>query len=234
MKADLRRDWLPLGAIALSFVAAVAVYPRVPNPMPTHWNAAGVPDGYGSRFVGVFLLPLISLGLYVLFLVLPRIDPRRANYERFSGTYRFFRELIILFLLFVYGVTLFASFQPGYQMNSAWMFAGVGFLLAALGNYLPRVRSNWFVGIRTPWTLSSEKVWRATHRVGGRIFVVGGVAIAIAGLLMPGWSLAIILAGTTIIAVVPIVYSYVLYTRVKREEGEGDGLPSSEEEGPHL
>jgi uncharacterized membrane protein len=215
MKTDWRKEWLPLAAILVTFVVAAIVYPRVPDPMPTHWNAAGVPDGFGSRFVGVMLVPLMSVGLYLLFLVLPRIDPRQANYARFSDTYRFFRTLIILYMVFVYAITLMAVFQPGYRMNSAWMFGGIGFLFAALGNYLPRVRSNWFVGIRTPWTLSSEKVWRATHRLGGRVFVIGGIFIAVAGLLKPEWSVGVILAGSLVVAIVPIVYSYIVYRRFK-------------------
>lgn len=221
MKIDWRKEWLPMAAIAATFVLAAMVYPQVPNPMPTHWNAAGVPDGYGSRFVGVMLVPLMSVGLYLLFLVLPRIDPRQANYIRFADTYRFFRNLIILFMLFVYVITLVAVFRPGYRLNSAWMFGGVGFLLAALGNYMPRVRSNWFVGIRTPWTLSSERVWRETHRFGGRVFVAGGVAIAIAGLLKPSWSGAIVIFGCVALAIIPVAYSYVVFRRLKRS-GEGD------------
>ncbi len=223
MKTDWRKEWLPLAAIAVSFVIAAIVYQRVPDPMPTHWNGAGVPDGYGSRFVGVLLVPLMSVGIYLMFLVLPRIDPRQANYARFSDTYRFFRSLIILFLLFVYAITLVAVFQPGYQLNSAWMFGGVGFLLAALGNYMPRVRSNWFVGIRTPWTLSSEEVWRETHRLGGRVFVIGGIVIAISGLLKPEWSTAIVLIGSLALAIIPIAYSYVLFRRAKRDETEDAG-----------
>ncbi len=221
MKTDWRKEWLPLAAIAATWILAAAVYSRVPDPMPIHWNAAGLPNGFGSRFTGVLLVPIMSLGLYLLFLVLPRIDPRQENYARFADTYRFFRTLILLFMLFVYGVTLVAVFQPGYQLNSAWMFGGVGFLLAALGNYLPRVRSNWFVGIRTPWTLSDESVWRDTHRLGGRIFVIGGVAIAAAGLLKPEWGLAIVLIGSLSIAIIPIAYSYVLYRRLKHSRTGG-------------
>ena len=132
----------------------------------------------------------------------------------------------ILFLLFVYGVTLAAVFRPGYRMNSAWMFLGVGFLMAALGNYMPRVRSNWFVGIRTPWTLSSEKVWRETHRLGGRVFVIGGIAIALAGLLKPAWSAAIVLVGSLSLAIIPIVYSYILFRQLN-QSGDNDGDPDS-------
>lgn len=227
MKTDWRKEWLPLAAIAVTFVVAAIVYSRVPDPMPTHWNAAGVPDDYGSRFVGVLLIPLMSVGIYLLFLVLPRIDPRGANYARFSDTYRFFRTLIILFLLFVYAVTLAAVFQPGYKLNSAWMFGGVGFLLAALGNYLPRVRSNWFVGIRTPWTLSSERVWRETHRLGGRVFVIGGIAIAVAGFLKPEWSAPIVLIGSLSTALIPVVYSYVVYRQVMRDENGSTAQDSS-------
>jgi uncharacterized membrane protein len=220
MKIDWRREALPLAAIAMTFIIAVAVYPRVPDPMPTHWDAAGVPNGYGPRLVGVFLLPAMTVGIYLLFLVLPRIDPRRANYERFADTYRFFRTLFILFMLFVFIITLAAVFRPGYRLNSALMFVAVGFLLAALGNYLPRVQSNWFVGIRTPWTLSSEEVWRGTHRLGGQVMVVSGIVMALAGLVWPAASFAIFVAAALAMSVVPIAYSYILYRRLDARRKE--------------
>ncbi len=217
MKIDWRREAIPLVAMAVIFLIAILAYPQMPDPMPTHWNAAGVPNGYGSRLVGVFLVPAMTLGIYLLFLVLPMIDPRRANYDRFADTYRFFRTLFIFFMLFVQVITLAAVYRPGYTLNSSLMYLAMGFLFAALGNYMPRVRSNWFVGIRTPWTLSSEEVWRATHRLGGRLMVVAGILVALSALVWPEGSLVILMAGALAMSVIPIAYSFILYRRLKSE-----------------
>lgn len=225
MKIDWRREAIPLSAMAVIFLIAFLAYPQMPDPMPTHWNAAGVPDGYGSRLVGVFLVPITTLGIYLLFLVLPKIDPRRANYDRFADTYRFFRTLFILFMLFVLVITLAAVYRPGYRLNSSLMYVGTGFLFAALGNYLPRVRSNWFVGIRTPWTLSSEEVWQATHRLGGQVMVVAGILVVLSVLVWPDGSLVILMAGALAMSVIPIAYSYILYRRLKSGREENHPVP---------
>ena len=214
MKASWKSDGLAIGVIVLSFVAGLIAYPRLPNPVPTHWNAAGQPNGYSSPLVGAFLFPLIMLGIYMMFIVLPKIDPRGRNYERFGETYVFLRNLIVLYLAFVDGMSLFAIFQPGHTLNSAWMMVGIGFLFAAMGNYMPRVRPNWFVGIRTPWTLSSDEVWRATHRLGGQVMFVGGIAIVVVGILLPSLGLATVMAAAAALALIPTVYSYLLYRRL--------------------
>lgn len=228
MKMSLKRDGLPIGVIVVALVAGLVAYPRLPNPVPTHWNAAGQPNGYSSPLVGAFLFPAIMLGIYLMFFVLPRIDPRGKNYERFGDTYIFLRNLIVLYLGFVDGISLAAVFQPGHALNSAWMMVGIGFLFAAMGNYMPRVRPNWFVGIRTPWTLSSDEVWRATHRLGGQVMFVGGVAIVVIGILFPPLGLAVVAAAAAALALIPTVYSYLLYRRISGGESGPSAGPSPE------
>jgi uncharacterized membrane protein len=106
MQTERKIDWLSVSAIVVALGASLILWPRLPNPMPIHWNAAGQPDNYGSRAIGALLMPVVMVGIYLLFEVLPRIDPRRRNYRRFADTYRILRTLIILFMLFIHGLTL--------------------------------------------------------------------------------------------------------------------------------
>jgi len=226
MKTDRGLDWLSIVAIVAAFAASIILWPRLPSSMPIHWNAAGQPDNYGSRLIGAFLLPVIAVGIYFMFDVLPRIDPRRRNYQRFADTYRFLRSLLILFMVFVHALTLYAVVYGGDFLNSSVMFVAVGLLFLLLGNYMPRFRPTWFVGIRTPWTLSSDRIWRKTHRLGGRLFFLVGLVLIVSAWLPPAWTLYVLLGATLVAAVVPIAYSYWLY-----QQGEGEGGPPQTEAG---
>ncbi len=211
MTFNWKREWIPIAAILGSFLASAALYGRLPEPMPIHWNAAGAPDNFGSRLTGAFLLPATSLGVYLLVFVLPQIDPRRANIERFIETYRFIRTVIVLFLTYFHGVVLYAVVRGDQRLSSSVITAGVGIFFVVLGNYLPRVRSNWFMGIRTPWTLSSEQVWRATHRLAGRLFVVAGLATLFLSFFRAAWTVWGTMGSLLLAGLVPIVYSYLRY-----------------------
>lgn len=215
---ERKLDWLALSAIALALLGSALLYPRLPEPMPIHWNAAGQPDDYGSRFVGAFLLPLVAAGIYLLFEVLPAIDPRKENYAKFSDTYHFLRRAFVLFMVLLHGLTLYAILL-GDSLLSSWLVtAAVGFLFILIGNYMPRVRSNWFVGFRTPWTLSDDRIWRRTHRVGGQVFVVSGLAMMVAAVLPAGWQLVVLLGAILAMVAVPTAYSYWLFRQMEGGE----------------
>lgn len=211
MTFDWRREWPALLAIVATIAASVLLYPRLPETVPTHWNAAGVPDDYSSRAVGAFLVPGLMVGIYALLLVVPRIDPRRANVERFSETYALIRTGTVLFLAYIHGVTLYTILSGAERLNSALITSAVGLLFLLIGNYMPRMRSNWFMGIRTPWTLSSERVWRETHRLGGRTFMLAGLLLLLSPLFPPEWALGLLFLVITIAALLPIAYSYWAY-----------------------
>lgn len=217
MKFEWKYEWLPVGAIALVFVGTLLLYGRLPDPMPIHWNLAGQPDNFADRAYGAFLLPLTAAGVYLLMLVIPHLDPRRASYERFAGTYRILRSGIVLFMVFMQLVTFYSVLRGGNMLNSNLVILAVGLLFVLLGNYMPRVRSNWFVGIRTPWTLSNEKVWRKTHQLGGRLFVLTGVLLMASMVLPPSYSMAVILGSVVTCALIPIIYSYWVYRQVHNE-----------------
>lgn len=211
----MRSRWFGLVIAALAIALSIWAYPSLPPTVATHWNLRGTPDGFSSRFWAVAFGPLLILGMTLLFNVLPKVDPRRENYARFLGTYWLFANAVIVFMLLAHALVVATGL--GYSVKiDRLMPLGVGLLFVVIGNYLTRVEPNWFIGIRTPWTLSSDTVWRKTHRTGGWLMVIGGLALA-AGAFLPRAALLPLLIGTiVVVAVIPIVQSYVLW---KREQG---------------
>ena len=204
------RKWLaPLGVLAAFVVSAIA-YRRLPERVPVHWDVHGNVNGYGSRFAGAFGMPLLMLGLWLLLRLLPRIDPRRANYAKFADTYDLFVDSLVGLLL-VMQLALLANTLgwPVSMERVAPVLIGLQFII--LGNALPRARPNWWFGIRTPWTLSNDRVWTQTHRVGGYLLAAAGAILLIAA-LVPGpiafaFGIGAVLAATF----GSVVYSYLAW-----------------------
>jgi uncharacterized membrane protein len=197
--------------IAIALLVGILLYGRLPDPMPSHWNAAGQVDGTMSKFWGVFLLPVMTIVLVPFFLVIPNIDPLKANIAKFRGVFNWFIVLFVAYMLFVYALTLATAL--GYQFNMTIMLLPVvGLLFIGAGYMMGRAKRNFFIGIRTPWTLSSEKVWDETHKLGSKLFMLGGLVTILSAFLGENgfWlmMIAILLA-----AFVPIVYSYILWRR---------------------
>ena len=209
----LKKDWGILFLIFVGFVLGVYCYPSLPSRIPIHWNSNGQINGYGSKFFGAFGLSLINLGVYLLFIVLPYIDPKRKNYEAFQATYQYLKYLLIVFFL---GMETYALLiATGTIANTPDFTQIMGSLLfILLGNVMGRFKHNYFVGIKTPWTLANEEVWRKTHRMAGPIWVIGGIAnilLTVIGVTFNGIGFIIILA---VMIVVPIVYSYIIYKKI--------------------
>lgn len=211
----MSRRWIGPVLIVLMVAFAAAVYGRLPEQVPTHFDLAGRPNGWTPRIPGAFLMPLLAAGVYLLLIALRRIDPRSGNYRRFEETWWVFLNGMALLMAALHVLSLGYAIGWPIAMDRA-VTVTLGLLFVGLGNYMPRLKSNWWMGIRTPWTLESEKVWRETHRVGGWAFVAAGLVVVIAGLLLePGpraWAAGIAL-GTAIL--VPLVYSYVAYRRLR-------------------
>ena len=202
--------------LVLLFAAALAgllLWNRLPDLMASHWNVNDQVNGTMPKFWGVFLMPLISLGMFVLFLLIPEIDPLKANISRFREIFNLFIAFLMLFMVYVYGLSLawnlgFAGIKIGEALLPA-----LGLLFILIGYMLRKAKRNFFIGIRTPWTLSSDHVWDETHRVGSWLFVGSG-ALAIVGSFFGGlttfWFIFAPLIASTIFLV---VYSYLLYQR---------------------
>jgi uncharacterized membrane protein len=212
----LKKDWGILILIVLGFALGVYFYPSLPDKVPIHWNSKGQINGYGSKFLGAFGIALVNLGMYLLFLVLPYIDPKRKNYEGFQSTYQYLKYLLIVFFLGLEVTTFLIA--TGVVVNmTIFSQIMVSLLFILLGNVMARFKHNYFVGIKNPWTLANEEVWRKTHRMAAPIWVIAGIInilLTITGMGLNGIAFIIIIAA---IVVVPTVYLYIIYQQIVNE-----------------
>ncbi len=200
-------NWL---IVAGMFLAAAASWSSSPERYPVHWNWMGQVDRYGGKTEGLLLLPIMTLGIYLLLIFLPRIDPLRANYDRFRGTYTAMRLVFTISMALIYAVTLLSG--AGYPVDTARVMPMVvGGMLIVVGNFLGKIRPNWFVGIRTPWTLSSRKSWVKTHRLGGWLFIVMGLSLVLTGLFRTVWSFELSVVVFIASLVWMLAYSYAVW-----------------------
>lgn len=202
---------ISLVLIAAAVLAGLLLWNRLPDPMPSHWNAAGEIDGYMSKFWGVFLLPIITIVLVPLFLVIPHIDPLKANIAKFRGIFNWFIVGFVAYMLYVYALTLFAALGTPFNMTTM-LVPVVGLLFIGVGFMMAQAKRNFFIGIRTPWTLSSETVWDETHKLGSKLFMLAGALTIVAALLGEN-GIWLIMAAIFIAAIVPIIYSFILWRR---------------------
>ena len=208
-------DWVLLGIITAMLLTGAIIYPKLPEQVPMHWNAAGEIDGFGSPLAGAFGIPLLTLGIFILLLVTPSIDPRRENYAKFSGVYNLLKVFLVLFMAFLYAVTLLAAFNRQVKIGLFVKFA-LGLLFIFLGNYFGKIRHNYFFGIRTPWTLANETVWNKTHRLAGPLWVIAGLVSLIVAFIDHPVTFWIFMGCMMIAAIIPTVYSYLLYRRINK------------------
>lgn len=202
--------------VILSFVIAFYAFNTIEeDKVASHWNAAGDVDNYMSKFWGLFLFPLILVGVYLLFLVIPMIDPLKNNIKKFMKYYELLMLFIILLLFYIFILTVAANL--GYNFNMTVMiFPAIGLLFIGIGIIMKELKRNWFVGIRTPWTLSSDVVWKKTHKLAGTLFRVVGVLMFVGLLLPPEYLVWFILIPVAVMVVWLFVYSYLEYKKIKK------------------
>lgn len=212
----MRSRWFGLVAAALAVAISVWAFPHLPPRIATHWSLTGTPDGFSSRGWALAIVPIMLVVMTVIFNVLPKVDPRRENYAKFLSSYWLIANAVIVFLLVAHGMIIAAGMGFSIKIDRL-MPLGVGLLFVFLGNFLTRVEPNWFIGIRTPWTLSSDTVWRKTHRTGGWLMVIGGLVLVAGAFLPRAAFLALFVVTILIVGVIPIVQSYVLWKREQRD-----------------
>ena len=208
----IRKVWFPIALIGLIGAVAAWGWAEIPDDarLPTHWNYHGEIDGYGSKTFGV-LFPLVAaVALTIFILLVPRFDPRRRNVERSS-------EALVAtasaanFVMLVIAVVVVLEGTGSDVETSRIVFGAVGLMFAVIGNYLPKTRSNFFLGVRTPWTLSSERAWTKTHRLGGHVMFATGVATIAAAVVSASLAAVVLLVGVGADLVATSVYSYVVW-----------------------
>lgn len=188
MKLTGRSDVAMWLVIAGMFALAAISWSGAPDRIPVHWNLDQQVDRYGGRFEGLLGIPLLTLGLYLLMLIVPRIDPGRANYPAFLGAFTTLRLALVVFMAALYAMIHLWIRGLEVGMNTVMPLL-MGALFIVVGNLLGKLRPNWFIGIRTPWTLSSKDAWVRAHRLGGWVFIAGGLLFMVAGLVRAPWAL---------------------------------------------
>jgi uncharacterized membrane protein len=200
--------------VVLMYAVGIYFYDALPALMPSHWGINGTVDSYASKNWIIFGFPLIALVMIPLFRILKKIDPYKEKYAQFVKAFEMVKFGIIAFFAYMYFVMIYATFYPELNVGS-FVIGGVGILFMLIGNYMGKVRQNYFMGIRTPWTLQNEEVWNKTHRLGGWCFFIAGLIFIVEAFvfkfIIPAFVFAIVLA-----AVVPMVYSYVIYKSMKK------------------
>lgn len=210
-----KRKWFMFAAPYLLAIAAgiwfYFIYSQLPSTVPLHWNSAGTPDRFAGRSSLIYLL-LLTMVIPVMMDLLPYIDPRRQNYRYFADSYQKIKLGTSCFMVFVFYLSVNTALSPSQKLSTSVISIGLGILFMLIGNYLAKVKNNYFVGIKTPWTLASDEVWRRTHRLGGWLFFIAGFITLISGQLITGELLfPIFLTVILTAALVPIIYSFLIY-----------------------
>lgn len=210
---SIRKSEIITGLIMItSFILVAIFYPQLPDKIASHWNIQGQVDGYMTKSWGIFFPPTISAVLWILFLIIPRIDPKKENIQKFRKYFNGFIILLFLFLLFIYLLTIF--WNLGYHFNIIrFLTPAIGILFYYAGILVSNAQPNWSVGIRTPWTLSNETVWQKTHHLGGILFRICGV-LSFVAIFWTKIAFFMVLGSAIVSALICIIYSYWLYKEI--------------------
>jgi len=202
--------------ILVVILAGVFLWSRLPDPMASHWNEADQVDGYMGKFWGTFLLPVMMIGLTLLFLAIPSIDPLKKNIADFRGWFNVFIVLFNLFMAFVHGLTLAWNLgHTGIRMSVA-MVPAMGLLFILIGLMIRKAKRNYFIGIRTPWTLANDVVWEKTHLLGSKLFIAAGI-LTLLSLLFPDKAFVILMVSVLGASLIAVVYSYLVFRQEEKK-----------------
>ncbi|MCX6726459.1 MAG: DUF1648 domain-containing protein [Candidatus Shapirobacteria bacterium] len=202
----------PLAIIFITVLIGITLYPYLPDILATHWGISGEVNGYSSKAFALFFMPGMSLALYFIFLFLPKIDPYQKNFAEFDQYYYLFVNIIFAFLFYIQLLTIFWDLGSRFNMIQA-MSPALAILYYYAGVLLKNTHRNWFVGIRTPWTMTSDVVWKKTHEVSSSLFQIAGL-LALMALFVPQLSLYLVLVPVLFNSIFIFVYSYYLYRRL--------------------
>ncbi|MGP0063727.1 MAG: SdpI family protein [Isosphaeraceae bacterium] len=203
--------------VAAAFAAPAWLYPGLPDRIPTHWNIEGKVDGYGGKWT-LFLFPVLMIGMLVLFFFLPALSPKHFEVDTFRPTYLYIMDVLLGLFVYMQGVLLYTVYQNVHAGASIdpgrGLFAGMFLFFALMGNQLGKVRKNFYIGVRVPWTLASDRVWNDTHRLAAWVMFASGVVGFI--LVVSGVWIVIPIVLLVSAGLIPVVYSFVHYKALER------------------
>lgn len=216
-KVLMRKSEVIIAIILLvSFVIGIFLYPEMPEKMASHWNAKGEVNGYMPKFWGLFLMPIISVAILSLLILIPKMDPLKKNIDKFRKYFDIFIVVIALFLFYLYILTLLWNLGKRFNMT-LFLLPAFAVLFYCIGILTENAKQNWFIGIRTPWTLSNEKVWDKTHKLGGKLFKIVAL-ITLVGAIVGKYTILFILIPIILVVIYLFVYSYFEYKKEIRKK----------------
>ncbi len=213
----IKKEWYVVFLLLLPFAFSMYIWDELPDQVPTHFNMQGEADDWGPKWVNAFMFPALGLGTYLLLVFLPKIDPKK-RIEAAQKPIAAIRTITSMFMVFMYVFIMVESL--GTDINfSIYIQLGVGMLFLVLGNYMQSLKQNYFIGVKTPWTLENEEVWKRTHRLTAKVWTVGALIMIIAPLTISNavayWSIFGVV--TAVLVFVPIIYSYVIFQQLETQ-----------------
>lgn len=214
MKTSLAKELPIIIIIMLPFIYLAYIWNTLPAQVPIHWNAQGEIDGYAGR-ISLLLIPFaLPVLTYIIFSFIPKLDPKGKI--GLMGTKYHNLKLLLVAMMSLLALFIIYSSKKASIGNMNYIFAGLGILFIILGNFMKTIKPNYFLGIRTPWTLENEQVWKETHELAGKLWFIGGLLITILTLLLPKeYGFNLFISITVLLALVPIIYSYLRFQKYK-------------------
>jgi len=200
--------------VGLTFLTGLYFYNLVPDMMASHWDFRGNVNGYMSKFWGLFLMPIISFVIFLLLVFIPKLDPLKANVDKFRKYFEGFIMLILIFLFYIYVITLLWNLDYKFDMTRL-MIPAIAILLYYFGVMMAHSKRNWFIGIRTPWTLSSDVVWDKTHKRGAILMKITAV-LSLVGFFWPDYLLYFFFTPLMFTVFYTMIYSYLEYKKIAK------------------
>jgi uncharacterized membrane protein len=213
MKLWRKIDWLMILFLLAFFVFGIYIAPTMPDRVPTHWNIRGEVDGWGTKYINLFLMPSVALVFYFLMSFLPAIDPLRKNYEKFAKPYLYFKVFLTFFFIYLEIFFIYSSIKFTPPQGSLMFALPFSLLLCFIGWLLPQLKRNFFIGIKTPWTLVSDLNWKKTHDFGGKAFLLAGVMSLVAAFFGSVASFVVLIASIIVVTIATLAYSYLEYRK---------------------
>lgn len=200
--------------VSLSFLGSILLYNKLPQDIPMHWNVRGQIDNYMDKSVAVWMMPMMVLGMSILFRIFSMIDPKKQRYELFKREWEIMQTVYIAFFVYLHFVIFYMSLNPTKDLLPL-MFLGMGILFTLLGNYMGKIRQNYFIGIKLPWTLSNEDNWNKTHRFASWTITISGLVVLLEAVVL--WKAPIIVFGSIALGfILPTIYSFLLYNKTSK------------------
>ncbi len=200
----------------LPIIIIILTYEKLPNMIPMQWGSDGVVNRYDDKN-SIWIIGCLGIILRIFFIILPKIDPKRKNYNKFQGFYEGFTLFMMTFIFIITSIIIFESLYPNRINIDRVISILLGVFFIIIGNYMPKIKPNFFMGIKNPWTISNEDVWKKTHRLGGKIFFIIGICITLIGFILNRKISFIITIFIFIACIVLYVMSYIWYKKIEKQ-----------------